>query len=92
VTPVKARYLQFTHDCFAQIKAAAVNRLVIDVSANGGGDEDMWKDGILRYVATRPYKQGSTYLKREPSGAVRAGTIESATPPVADEPLHFRGR
>lgn len=88
----KARFLQFTHDCFARIKAAAVDRLVIDVSANGGGDDDMWKDGILRYVATQPYKQGSTYLKRESSGAVSAGTIESATQPVTDEPLHFSGK
>lgn len=88
----KARYLQFTHDCFARIKAASVDRLVIDVSTNGGGDDDLWKDGILRYVATRPYKQGSTYLKREASGAVSAGTIESATQPVADEPLHFPGK
>ncbi|MES3151625.1 S41 family peptidase [Sphingomonas faeni] len=88
----KARYLQFTHDCFARIKAASVNRLVIDVSANGGGNDDMWKDGILRYVATRPYKQGSTYLKREASGAVIAGAIETATQPVADEPLRFTGK
>jgi len=88
----KARYLQFTHDCFARIKAASVDRLVIDVSANGGGNDDMWKDGILRYVATRPYKQGSTYLKREGSGAAIAGFIENATQPVADEPLHFAGK
>ncbi len=38
----KARFFQFTHDCFARIKAASVDRLVIDVSANGGGDDDMW--------------------------------------------------
>ncbi|MDF2810461.1 MAG: hypothetical protein K0S56_1492 [Microvirga sp.] len=88
----KARYFQFTHDCFARIKAASVDRLVIDVSANGGGDDDMWKDGILRYVATRPYKQGSTGLKREASGVVSAGTIESATQPVENEPLHFAGK
>ncbi|WP_277982718.1 S41 family peptidase [Sphingomonas faeni] len=88
----KARYLEFTHDCFARIKAASVDRLVIDVSANGGGNDDMWKDGILRYVATRPYKQGSTYLKREEGGAVIAGSIESATQPVADEPLRFAGK
>lgn len=88
----KERFLQFSHDCFAQIKAASVERLVIDVSANGGGDDDMWKDGILRYIATRPYKQGSTYLKREARGTVSAGSIESATEPVVDEPLHFGGK
>ncbi|TCP64455.1 S41 family peptidase [Sphingomonas sp. PP-CE-1G-424] len=88
----KARFFQFTNDCFARIKAASVDRLVIDVSANGGGDDDMWKDGILRYVATQPYKQGSTYLKREGNGAVISGSIESATQPAADEPLRFAGK
>ena len=88
----KGRFLQFTHDCFAHIKAAKTTRLVVDVSANGGGDDDMWKDGILRYIATRPYKQGSTYLKRERGGAVTASAIETTTEPVADEPLHFAGK
>lgn len=88
----KPRFFRFTHDCFARIKAASVDRLVIDVSANGGGDDDMWKDGILRYVATRPYKQGSTYRKRDANGVVSAGTIESATQPATDEPLHFAGK
>ena len=87
----KERFLRFTYDCFAQMKAASTKRLVIDVSANGGGDDDMWKDGILRYIATRPYKQGSTYIKRERNGAVTEGTIETATQPVVDEPLHFAG-
>jgi hypothetical protein len=88
----KARFFRFTHDCFARIKAALVDRLVIDVSANGGGDDDMWMDGILRYVATRPYKQGSTYVRREANGAVSAGSIESATEPVPDEPFRFEGK
>ena len=52
----------------------------------------MWKDGILRYIATRPYKQGSTYLKRERTGSMTAGTIEAPTQPVPDEPLHFPGK
>ncbi|QAY75182.1 S41 family peptidase [Sphingosinicella sp. BN140058] len=87
----KARFFQFTRNCFAWMKSASVDRLVIDVRTNGGGDDDMWKDGILRYIATRPYKQGSRYLKREATGAVGAGTIESATLPVDDEPLRFSG-
>lgn len=88
----KTRFFTFTHDCFARMKAAQTNRLVIDVSANGGGDDDLWKDGILRYIATRAYKQGSTYLKRERDGTVTAGTIETPTEPVADELLHFAGK
>jgi hypothetical protein len=34
----------------------------------------------------------NTYLKREASGVVSAGTIESATQPVENEPLHFAGK
>lgn len=87
----KDRFFRFTHDCFAQIKATSARRLIIDVSANGGGDDDLWKDGILRYIATTPYKQGSTYVKRERSGAITRGAIETATQPAGDEPLRFTG-
>ncbi|HEX8415419.1 MAG TPA: S41 family peptidase [Sphingomicrobium sp.] len=87
----KQRFFRFTRDCFARIRSASIKRLVIDVSANGGGDDDMWKDGILRYIATEPYKQGSTYRKRERTGAITTGAIETATNPVSDEPLHFSG-
>lgn len=90
--PDKDRFFQFTHDCFARIKAATASHLVIDVSANGGGDDDMWKEGVLRYIATRPYRHGSTFLKRERSGEVTAGAIQSETAPVPDEPLHFGGK
>ena len=87
----KARYFGFTRDCFARMKTASAKRLVIDVSANGGGDDDMWKDGILRYIAIRPYKQGSNYVKRESSGVMTTGAIESATEPVLGEPFRFTG-
>ncbi|WP_443478478.1 S41 family peptidase [Novosphingobium aerophilum] len=88
----KAQYFKFTHDCFAQMKAASTQRLVIDVSANGGGDDDMWKEGILRYIATKPYKQGSTYVKRERDGSLSSGSIETATVPTLGEALHFNGK
>lgn len=86
------RYTRFTRDCFARMKAAATDRLVIDVSANGGGDDALWKDGILRYIATQPYKHGSTYRKRERTGAISTGAIETATEPAAEEPLRFSGK
>ncbi|GAA4042225.1 hypothetical protein GCM10022281_24180 [Sphingomonas rosea] len=88
----KERFFSFTRDCFSRMKAAGSDRLLIDVSQNGGGDDDMWKDGILRYIATRPYKQGSTYTKREKSGEKVTGTITSWTQPVEGEPLHFAGK
>jgi len=88
----KAQFFKFTHDCFAWIKAASTQRLVIDVSANGGGDDDMWKEGILRYIASKPYKQGSTYVKRERDGSLSSGMIETATAPIPDEALQFSGK
>lgn len=88
----KERFYRFTQDCFAQMKAASTKHLVIDVSANGGGDDDMWKQGILRYIATQPYKHGSTYVKREKTGEITEGMIETATQPGVDEPLKFSGK
>lgn len=98
--PDKPRFFAFTRDCFARLKEAGVERLVIDVRTNGGGDDDMWKDGILRYIADRPYKQGSHYIKRvletdpgkgEVAGQIVAGTIGSETRPLPEEPLRFDG-
>lgn len=98
--PDKQRYFAFTRDCFARLKDAGVKRLVIDVRTNGGGDDDMWKDGILRYIADRPYKHASRAIKRvleadprkgEVAGQIVDGVVPSDTKPVADEPLRFGG-
>jgi hypothetical protein len=99
-TPDPGRFFAFTHDCFARIAAAGATRLVIDVRANGGGDDDLWRDGLLRYIADHPYKHGSRYVKRvlqpgapgEVAGQVVSGRIETAAYPPADEPLRFRGQ
>ncbi|WIA57667.1 S41 family peptidase [Sphingobium sp. WTD-1] len=88
----KSQFFQFTHDCFARIKATSAQQLIIDVSANSGGDDDMWKEGILHYIATKPYKQGSTYVKRERDGSLSTGEIATATDPALNEPLHFNGK
>ncbi|WP_161494994.1 S41 family peptidase [Caulobacter sp. BP25] len=98
--PDKARFFDFTNDCFARIAAAGATRLVIDIRQNGGGDDDMWRDGLLRYIADRPYKHGSGYIKRvlqprapgEVAGAIVSGEIETATEPPTDEPLRFKGQ
>jgi C-terminal processing protease CtpA/Prc len=87
----KQRYLRFTHECFARLKAERVTQLVIDVSANGGGNDDMWMEGILRYIADRPYKHASRYIKRERTGEVTQGAVASEIEPDFDEPLRFDG-
>lgn len=97
--PDKARYFAFTHDCFAKIAAAGASRLVIDIRHNGGGDDDMWIEGLLRYIADRPYKQGSRYIERilspapgQVRGQLVSGVIETAAAPPPSEPLKFKGQ
>ena len=81
----KAQFIAFTRDAFGRIRDAGVQTLVIDVRANGGGDDDYWIEGILPYVATKPYRWASTYRKRvleeyrdegETTGDVVSGEID----------------
>ncbi|MBC6983360.1 S41 family peptidase [Caulobacter sp. 17J80-11] len=98
--PDKARYLAFTQDCFARIAAAGADRLVVDLRRNGGGDDDYWREGLLLYIAGRPYRHGSHYIKRvlqprapgEVAGQLVSGEIESETPPQPAEALRFKGQ
>ncbi|MCC8619448.1 S41 family peptidase [Xanthomonas vesicatoria] len=96
--PDKARFFAFTEACFTKMARERVRRLVIDIRANGGGDDDMWRDGILRYIADQPYRHGSRYIKRvltpgpgELAGQLVEGTIESVTEPATGEPARFMG-
>jgi hypothetical protein len=99
--PDRQRFLAFTRDAFTQVRDADIETLVVDVRNNGGGDDSFWIDGILRYIADRPYRWGSHYLKRvtpghaDPGqriGDVVSGSIASEVLPVSDDPLRFRGR
>lgn len=64
----KEAFLAFTKGAFARMKQAGSKTLVIDISGNGGGggggDDDMWLEGLMPYIATRPYRTGSTYRKK----------------------------
>lgn len=97
----KPRYLAWAEDAFRQIKQAGVRHLIIDVRANGGGDDDMWKDGLLRYIADKPYRNGSDYIKMviagrasgsEQVGDLVQGQVDSWVQPELDHPLHFKGK
>lgn len=99
--PDKKKFHAFTADAFARMRAAGVTNLLIDVRENGGGDDDMWKEGVLPYIATRPYRHASTYIKKvipgrasatEKVGEVVNGTLESWEQPQPDNPLLFKGR
>lgn len=98
--PDKPRVLAFMRDCFARLRAAGTTRLLIDVSANGGGDDDLWIDGVMPYVAKRPWRNGSTHLKRviaeDPAKGEIAGTIVAGEnglrePTPVDAALAYRG-
>jgi len=97
----KNRYFDFTKRAFAQMHDAGVETLLIDIRDNGGGDDDMWKQGLLRYIAERPYQNGSSYLKKvltgragpgEQVGDVVQGSIQSWEQPEPSNPLHFAGK
>ncbi|MEZ0469073.1 S41 family peptidase [Luteimonas salinilitoris] len=96
----EARYYDFTRSAFRRMRDAGVRTLIIDLRANGGGDDTFWRQGLLPYIATKPYTWGSRYRKRvvekyrdegERVGDVVHGTITTWILPEPDNPLHFAG-
>jgi C-terminal processing protease CtpA/Prc len=99
--PDKAQFLTFTHDAFQEVRAARAKTLIIDVRANGGGNDEMWIEGVLPYLATKPYRWASRFRKRvvvadparhEAVGDIVDGEVETWIPAQPDNPLRFRGR
>lgn len=97
----RARFLAFTRDAFAKLHAAGSPLLLIDVSMNGGGDDPNWIDGLMPYLAARPYRTGSSYRKRvnaadadpgEVPGEIVTGSISTWKQPQPDNPLRFTGQ
>ncbi len=97
----KPRYYAFMQDAFRRIRRAGSTSLIIDIRDNGGGDDDMWMRGILKYIATRPYKTGSSYVKRvvegrgnpgETVGDVITGNIATINQPEPHHPQFFNGK
>ena len=97
----KDRFVAFTRAAFARMQEELVDTLYIDVSDNGGGDDDLWLEGLMPYLATRPYRTGSTYLKRvlepnpargEVAGQTVDGHIETWHTPTPAYPLLFKGK
>jgi C-terminal processing protease CtpA/Prc len=55
---------KFTQTAFASIKQAGSESLIIDVRENGGGDDRVWIDGIMPYIATKPWQRMANFIGR----------------------------
>lgn len=99
--PDKKLFYALTKDAFKTMREAGATSLIIDVRANTGGDDDMWKEGILPYIADKPYRHGSSFIKKviagresatEKLGEVVSGDIKTWEQPQPDNPLRFNGK
>lgn len=97
----KPAFLAFTKDAFTRMRQAGSRTLIIDISANGGGDDDMWLEGLMPYIAGQPYRTGSAYRKKvletnaakgEVAGRVVHGEIATWHQPQPAHPLRFDGK
>ncbi|WP_286159266.1 S41 family peptidase [Janthinobacterium sp. HH01] len=97
----KDRFLDLARTSFARMRQEGATILFIDISDNGGGDDQLWLDGLMPYIATRPYRTGSTYTKRvaeanpqrgESAGQIVDGEIQTWHEPQTAPPLLFKGK
>jgi hypothetical protein len=88
----KERFLALTKTAFARMREEGTPTLFIDISANGGGDDELWLEGLMPYLAARPYRSGSAYVKKTAEGQVVEGEIETWRQPQPDNPLRFTGK
>lgn len=95
------QFLAFTEAAFERIRREGIRKLVIDISANGGGDDALWLDGLMPYLASGRYRTGSDTVKRvlkanpergEQVGQIVPGQIQTWREPQPQHPLHFKGQ
>jgi len=85
---------------FAHFKQDDVTAVIIDVRENGGGDDPLWQQDLMEYIADRPYAQLSHYeirvTKRNASPGDVIGEVQEADytkrfVPKPVEPIRFQG-
>ncbi len=69
----KPKFYEFTRAAFERMRDAGTRTLIIDIRANPGGDDDVWYEGIMPYIATKPYRNGSTYVLKIIEGRAKEG-------------------
>lgn len=89
----KERFVDWTRTVFQRMREAGTTTLVIDISANGGGDDVMWLEGLMPYLADKPFRTGSTYRKKDgATGQLIQGEITTWHSPQPNHPLRFHGK
>ena len=69
----KPQFYAFSREAFARMRNAGTRTLIIDIRANPGGDDDVWIEGIMPYIATRSFSNGSTYRLKIIEGRQKEG-------------------
>lgn len=96
-----AHFVAFTQAAFTRMQHEHIRHLVIDIRANAGGDDAMWLDGLMPYLATTPYRTGSSAVKRvlranpergEQVGQIVHTQIATWREPQPDQPARFTGK
>ncbi len=94
-------YFEFTRDAFKQMRERGIQRLFIDIRENTGGNDHMWKLGLLNYFSDKRYRNGASYRKRvlegrqsgtEKVGDVVDGFVDTWVEPNTNEPYFFKGK
>lgn len=96
-----ADFVAFTQAAFTRMQQEHIRHLVIDIRANTGGDDVMWLDGLMPYLATARYRTGSSAVKRvlranpergEQVGQIIHTQIATWREPQPDHPARFNGK
>jgi hypothetical protein len=96
-----ADFVAFTQAAFTRMRQEHIRHLVIDIRANAGGDDGMWLDGLMPYLATARYRTGSSAIKRvlranpergEQVGQIVHTQIATWREPQPDHPARFNGK
>ncbi|MEX0299923.1 MAG: S41 family peptidase [Kordiimonas sp.] len=89
------RWLEFTETAFTNFAAKGVTSLIIDIRSNGGGDDQMWMNGIVPYITTKTWDRMANYklriteddLEEGPLGGVAISDYTGTTTPEKKEHL-----
>lgn len=65
--------VDFLHDSFASLAKHNIQHLIIDIRENGGGDDGIWIDGILPYLADKTWRTGSNFKAKVLEGRADEG-------------------